>query len=98
MTENKEPMEENFLEIHAKALYEFKKYMGELCLEIRTRNKLSREYVEFKCGVTERSITKIELHYNTSIDLINTVYCYYKRHGYITDEIRDNNKIGGLFK
>jgi len=76
----------DFMEVHALRLKEMKMYLGKLCLDVRKRNKLSREYVADQCGVSERSIAKIEQKYTTSIDLVNTLFKYYNEKGYITRE------------
>ena len=94
---DKNESESEFMKIHLLVVAEMKKSLGILCKDVRLRNGLSQEYVSERTGISDKSITHIERRYNTSLDLINTLYFFYYKEGYITKEEQKCNSIDNFF-
>ena len=91
--ENKE-----FMEMHLATMDKIKEERGKLCLEIRKRHKLSREWVDDQCKVSDKTIGRIELTFNASIDKVNALYDYYDRQGWITPEEKERCSLRRFFE
>lgn len=91
--ENKE-----FMEMHLAVMNRIKEERGKLCLEIRKRNNLSREWVDNHCNeICDKTIGKIELNYNASIDKVNILYDFYDKQGYISKEEKERTSLNRYF-
>jgi len=85
--------ESEFMKRHLLVVGEMKKSLGILCREIRLRNGLSQEYVSERTGICDKSIGHIERKYTTSLDLVNALYLFYCKEGYITKEELERSDI-----